>query len=136
MPSGVVLDTGRGGLARLSIDTDTCSAELYLHGAHLCRWQPRTQPHPVLWMSGKSRFEAGAAIRGGVPICFPWFGPRAGDPSAPVHGVARISLWSLDSVTVDSDGAVVVGLGLTADGHAQHARVRWSRAGVRAPPGP
>ena len=112
LPSGVVLDTGRGGLARLSIDTPACAAELYLHGAHLCRWQPRGQPNPVLWMSESSRFEAGAPIRGGVPICFPWFGPKAGDPSAPVHGVARISLWTLDAVTLEPDGAIVVRLGL------------------------
>jgi glucose-6-phosphate 1-epimerase len=112
LPSGVVLDTGRGGLARLSIDTDICAAELYLHGAHLCRWQPRSQPHPVLWMSGRSRFEAGAPIRGGVPICFPWFGPKAGDPSAPVHGVVRISSWNLDGVALEPDGSVIVRLSL------------------------
>lgn len=112
LPSGVVLDTGLGGLARLSIDTGVCAAELYLHGAHLCRWQPRGQPHPVLWMSEASRFAAGAPIRGGVPICFPWFGPKAGDPSAPVHGVVRISAWSLDSVALEPDGTVVVRLGL------------------------
>jgi len=117
-PSGVVLGTGRGGLARLSIDTDICAAELYLHGAHLCRWQPRSQPHPVLWMSEASRFETGVPIRGGVPICFPWFGPKAGDPSAPVHGVARISAWNLDSVALDPDGTVVVRLGLVCGTHA------------------
>jgi glucose-6-phosphate 1-epimerase len=108
----VRLDTGRGGLARLSIDTPACAAELYLHGAHLCRWQPRGQPHPVLWMSESSRFEAGAPIRGGVPICFPWFGPKAGDPSAPVHGVARISAWTLDGVTLEANGAIIVRLSL------------------------
>ena len=118
LPTGVVLNTGRGGLARLSIDTDICAAELYLHGAHLCRWQPRSQPHPVLWMSEASRFESGAPIRGGVPICFPWFGPKAGDPSAPVHGVARISAWSLDSVALEPDGSVVVRLGLACGRHA------------------
>jgi glucose-6-phosphate 1-epimerase len=112
LPSGVVLDTGRGGLARLSIDTDICAAELYLHGAHLCRWQPRSQARPVLWMSGRSRFEAGAPIRGGVPICFPWFGPKAGDPSAPVHGVARINAWNLDGVILEADGSVNVRLSL------------------------
>jgi len=112
LPSGVVLDTGRGGLGRLAIDTDICAAELYLHGAHLCRWQPRSQPHPVLWMSEASRFESGAPIRGGVPICFPWFGPKAGDPSAPVHGVARISSWNLDGVTREADGSVNVRLSL------------------------
>jgi len=112
LPSGVVLDTGRGGLARLSIDTGVCAAELYLHGAHLCRWQPRSQPHPVLWMSEASRFEAGAPIRGGVPICFPWFGPKAGDPSAPVHGVARITSWNLDGVTREADGSAVVRVSL------------------------
>ncbi len=112
LPAGVRLDTGRGGLARLSIDTPACAAELYLHGAHLCRWQPRGQPHPVLWMSESSRFDAGAPIRGGVPICFPWFGPKAGDPSAPVHGVARISAWTLDGVTLEANGAIIVRLSL------------------------
>ena len=118
LPSGVVFDTGRGGLARLSIDTDICAADLYLHGAHLCRWQPRSQPHPVLWMSEASRFESGAPIRGGVPICFPWFGPKAGDPSAPVHGVARISAWNLDGVTREADGCAVVRLSLACGRHA------------------
>jgi glucose-6-phosphate 1-epimerase len=118
LPSGVVLDTGRGGLRRLTIDTGVCAAELYLHGAHLCRWQPRSQPHPVLWMSEKSRFEPGAPIRGGVPICFPWFGPRSGDPSAPVHGVARTTAWNLDSVALEPDGTVVVRLGVVCGSHA------------------
>jgi glucose-6-phosphate 1-epimerase len=47
-----------------------------------------------------------------VPICFPWFGPKAGDPAAPVHGVARISAWNLDGVALEADGSVVVRLGL------------------------
>ena len=108
LPSGVRLETGRGGLPRLSITTDACVAELYLYGAHLCRWQPRSEPHPVLWMSAASRFEAGAPIRGGVPVCFPWFGPKAGDPSAPAHGLARISLWGLERVAAEADGAITV----------------------------
>lgn len=112
LPSGVRLDTGRGGLPRLVVEIDTCTAELSLHGAHLCRWQPRSQPHPVLWMSGESRFESGAPIRGGVPICFPWFGPKAGDPAAPGHGVARINPWRLESAVVESGGTAVVRLGL------------------------
>ena len=112
LPPGVVLDSGRGGLRRLSIDTGICAAELYLHGAHLCRWQPRSQPQPVLWMSEASRYEPGVPIRGGVPICFPWFGPRAGDPSAPVHGVARIGAWYLDGVTLEAAGSVNARLSL------------------------
>ena len=69
-------------------------------------------------MSEASRFESGAPIRGGVPICFPWFGPKAGDPSAPVHGVARISAWNLDGVTREADGCAVVRLSLACGRHA------------------
>jgi glucose-6-phosphate 1-epimerase len=115
LPAGVTLDEGRGGLPRLSVATELCAAELYLHGAHLCGWQPRSQPHPVLWMSQASRFEAGAPIRGGVPICFPWFGPKAGDAGAPVHGVVRIRPWTLESVEVAADSTVVVALSLVSD---------------------
>ena len=112
LPSGVRLDTGRGGLSRLIVELDTCTAELYLHGAHLCRWQPRSQPHPVLWMSAESRIEAGSPIRGGVPVCFPWFGSKAGDPAAPGHGVARINPWRLESAVVESGDTAVLRLGL------------------------
>ena len=115
LPAGVTLDEGRGQLPRLMVATNRCTAELYLHGAHLCRWQPRSQAHPVLWMSQASRFEPGAPIRGGVPICFPWFGPKAGDGAAPAHGVARISRWMLQRVTVEPDGASVVALALSSD---------------------
>jgi glucose-6-phosphate 1-epimerase len=115
LPAGVTLDEGRGALPRLTVANDLCAAELYLHGAHLCRWQPRREAHPVLWMSRASRFEHGAPIRGGVPICFPWFGPKAGDPAAPAHGVARVTRWMLDRVGVEPDGAAVVLLSLASD---------------------
>ena len=115
LPAGVTLDEGRGGLSRLTVATDLCTAELYLHGAHLCRWQPRGQAQPVLWMSEASRFETGAPIRGGVPVCFPWFGPKAGDPSAPAHGVARLSAWSLDRAAVEPDGTAVIRLSLVSN---------------------
>ncbi len=115
LPAGITLGPGRGGLQRLTIDTAACTAELYLHGAHLCAWQPRNERHPVLWMSGESRFEAGLPIRGGVPICFPWFGAKAGDPASPGHGVARISPWFLEHARAEEDGTAVVRLGLTPD---------------------
>lgn len=115
LPVGVSLDNGRGNLPRLTVSTDLCTAELYLLGAHLCRWQPRSAAHPVLWMSQESRFESGTPIRGGVPICFPWFGPKAGDPVAPGHGVARIRTWTLGRAETEPDGTVVVRLTLVAD---------------------
>jgi glucose-6-phosphate 1-epimerase len=116
LPPGVTLDEGHGGLPYLSVATKTCAAGLYLLGAHLCHWQPGGHPHPVLWMSGESRFEPGVAIRGGVPICFPWFGPKAGDPAAPPHGIARIRPWTLEDVEAEPDGSVRVRLTLASDG--------------------
>ncbi|MEM6314515.1 MAG: D-hexose-6-phosphate mutarotase [Planctomycetota bacterium] len=71
------------------LDFATISA--YLNGAHLTRWHPPGH-EPVLFMSERAVLEPGKAIRGGVPICFPWFG-GAGDPS---HGFARISPWSAE----------------------------------------
>jgi len=59
-------------------------AAVALQGAHLLAWQPEGE-EPVLWMSSASAFKEGVAIRGGIPVCWPWFGP-AGKPS---HGFAR-----------------------------------------------
>jgi glucose-6-phosphate 1-epimerase len=70
---------------------------------------------PVIWMSQKSLYQPGKPIRGGVPICFPWFGPRQDDPKAPAHGFARVLDWNIDSISRSSAGAVVVTLSLKSD---------------------
>lgn len=100
---GVRFDTGNGGLTRVSVQNDAATGELYLHGAHLTAWQPAGH-RPILWMSQASYFSPEKPIRGGIPICFPWFGPHQSDGSQPAHGLARITEWSLTSVTAESSG--------------------------------
>lgn len=106
---GLLLDSGPNGLSRLRVQTDSASGELYLHGAHLTSWQPAGH-QPVLWLSGSSWFESGKPIRGGVPICFPWFGPHPQDASLPAHGSARLQEWQLQSAASAEDGGVQLAL--------------------------
>jgi glucose-6-phosphate 1-epimerase len=84
------------GLVKATISLDGISGELYLQGAHLATWQPPGE-RPVLFTSPNSAFAPGTAIRGGIPIIFPWFGPRHA-PAAPQHGFARTAPWRLDGV--------------------------------------
>jgi len=111
VPGVLRIDEGRGSLPRVSVTSNLATAEIYLHGAHLTQWQPRGAK-PVLFMSEKSWFEPGKPIRGGVPVCFPWFGPR---PDSPAHGFARISSWDLVSCAVQPDGAVRAAFQLGSD---------------------
>lgn len=94
--AGVQLEAGPGGLARVRIDTDHSRAALVTQGAQVIHFEPRGD-HPLLFLSTKSRFETGKAVRGGVPICFPWFGSHPTDASLPAHGPARVSPWKLES---------------------------------------
>ena len=111
LPASVRLETGRGGLPVLLVDGPAARAEIYLHGATVTRWTPSGFDQ-VLWLSSASRFTGDAAIRGGVPICFPWFGAQSGHPEAPSHGFARLSQWSL--VGAQDDGTdVTIRLGPT-----------------------
>ena len=104
----VELTTGKGGLPLVKIHTPWSVAEIYLHGAHVTHFQKNGEP-PLLFVSARSHFAAGQPIRGGVPICFPWFGNRDGGPS---HGFARISEWQLVRTAVAPDGAVMLAFAL------------------------
>ena len=90
------------------VDAAPAKAEIYLLGAHVTHFQPRGEK-PVLFMSGKSWFEVGKPIRGGVPICFPWFGPRQDGRQGPGHGFARLSEWELTDAKQMKDGGVEIG---------------------------
>jgi len=114
LPDGARVEPGPGGLERLALSTDTGEAHVFLHGAHVAHFQPRGE-RPVLWVSGASRYESGKPIRGGVPVCFPWFGPKAGAPEAPMHGFARIRPWSVRSVAREEGGRLRAVLELDSD---------------------
>jgi glucose-6-phosphate 1-epimerase len=107
LPSSVRLERGAGDLPCLRIANARAKAELYLHGAHLTAWQPAGHD-PVLWVSRDSLFDRAKPIRGGIPICFPWFGAHASEPQAPAHGYARLADWSLVDAEDTRDGTTVV----------------------------
>jgi glucose-6-phosphate 1-epimerase len=111
--SGVRHATGEGGLPCIFVETDWRQAQIYTHGAHVAQFQPRGQK-PVLWMSAHSAFAADKPLRGGVPICFPWFGPRADDTSSPPHGFARLREWQLSGTEQNEAGDVTLRFALDA----------------------
>ncbi|MGO8816106.1 MAG: D-hexose-6-phosphate mutarotase [Terriglobia bacterium] len=104
---------GNGELPKVSITCPEAAGEIYLHGAHVTSWKP-TGREEVLFLSSKARWEDGRAIRGGVPICFPWFGDKADDPKAPAHGFVRTKPWQIESIA-QAGGAVTVSMFTESD---------------------
>ena len=114
VPGVVRIDEGRNSLPRVTVTSDLATAEIYFHGAHLTAFQPRGAK-PLLFMSKESNFDPAKPIRGGVPVIFPWFGPKAGAPESPAHGLARIRHWDLESCSVQADRTVRVVFSLAVE---------------------
>ena len=83
-----------------------------LQGAHLMAFKPAGEGE-MLWVSPKCMFAAGKPIRGGIPLCLPWFGP--GPDGKTLHGFARTSAWSLLAAEALAGGATRVVLCLSGD---------------------
>src|SRR5687767_4955490 len=92
IPNVARFEAGAGRLTRLAISAPRASGGIYLHGCHVSDFQPHGH-EPVLFLSSRSNYEKGKPIRGGVPIIFPWFGPRVDDADSPMHGLVRIREW-------------------------------------------
>jgi glucose-6-phosphate 1-epimerase len=119
IPGTLRFEPGQGNLTRAVITTPDAEAHVYLHGAHVTHYQPAGQS-PVLFMSRESHFAPDKPIRGGIPVIFPWFGPRAGDPAAPAHGFARTLEWSV--VETKPTGSAV---GITLALNPSDSTRRW-----------
>ena len=98
--------TGQGGLPYLELCHNGAVAHVYLHGGHVLHYQPAGEK-PVLWHSQKSVFKDGAPIRGGVPVCWPWFGPHPSEPSLPMHGPVRLSEWTQKTASVTDEATSI-----------------------------
>lgn len=116
LPPSVTQTDGHGGLPCVTVVTSRCTGTVYLDGATVTEWTP-AGGEPVVFVSAQSRWEAGVPIRGGVPICAPWFGPGRTNDKSPAHGFFRVSRWELVDAR-DDDGTVALTFALGGAGEA------------------
>lgn len=110
IPGKVSIVTGQGGLTKINAVTNSSTAEIYLHGAHLTSFQKDGKQ--LIWLSPNAEFLPQKAIRGGIPICWPWFGKKPDNPALPQHGFARISNFDILETNTDDEGNVSIVLSL------------------------
>jgi len=85
---------GSGGLPVIDIENKFAKAVISLQGAHVLSWTPESQ-EDVIWLSENASFAPGKSVRGGIPICWPWFGAHESDSALPAHGLARTAMWEI-----------------------------------------
>jgi glucose-6-phosphate 1-epimerase len=93
------------GLPLIEVKTELCDAVISLQGAQLLNFLPAGGKE-LLWLSPNCDFTPGEALRGGIPLCLPWFGVNQEDPSKQKHGFARNHFWQLASARQLADGTV------------------------------
>lgn len=95
-------------LPELVIEHAKVKAKVSLYGGQVLSWQPCGEKE-VFWLSKDSAFEKGKAIRGGIPLCWPWFGchPDDNENKAGNHGFARGQLWQVDHIDIGEQGVEV-----------------------------
>ena len=96
-------------------------ANIALQGAHIATFQPRGE-EPVIWLSPHAKFVPGKSIRGGVPVCWPWFGAHKTDSKLPSHGYARTVPWDVLETKALPDGSTFLRFGLTGN---DTTRAQW-----------
>lgn len=103
----------------LVIEHNNCQAKVSLYGGQVLSWKPTGQ-QDVFWLSKTSPFEQGKAIRGGIPLCWPWFGshPDDIDNKAGNHGFAREKNWQVDDIGINKE---LVSITLTLQGNNMHS---------------
>jgi len=100
-----------GNMAVLEVENELGSARIALQGAQLLSWTPRGQ-EPVVWLSPQAQLVAGKSARGGVPVCWPWFGPHPDGGALPSHGFARTAPWEVVATASAADGGTELSLRL------------------------
>jgi glucose-6-phosphate 1-epimerase len=115
---------GNGELPFVQIENEAARASICLLGATIMDYQPKGA-QPVLWTSPNSEYKVGAPIRGGIPVCWPWFGPHPTDPSLPAHGFVRTRLWRVAQAVDETPRRSVVELVCEDD---EATRQMWPHA--------
>ncbi|RKZ52063.1 MAG: D-hexose-6-phosphate mutarotase [Candidatus Parabeggiatoa sp. nov. 3] len=106
------LKAGYDGTPVIDIKNDYAQSIISLKGGQVMTFRPHHDPNPVLWLSGLASLNPNKPIRGGIPVCWPWFGHHLSDPNKPAHGFARTIVWTLSETKVTAEGATQIVLSL------------------------
>jgi glucose-6-phosphate 1-epimerase len=104
--------TGNGGFPMIHIDNGQAKALISVYSGQVLSFQPATETTDLMFVSEKAYYAEGKAIKGGIPICWPWFGPDPEGLGRPSHGFVRNRLWNVLETATTPDGATKVTLGL------------------------
>jgi len=113
---------GPGGLIFAEIDNALGTAYLCLQGARITTFRPKDQDEPVIWLSDYAKFAPGKSIRGGAPVCWPWFGAHATEAGFPGHGFARTVMWEVTASGALASGETEITLALVEN---EQTRAQW-----------
>ncbi|MGB3613790.1 MAG: D-hexose-6-phosphate mutarotase [Elainellaceae cyanobacterium] len=106
--SGIQFKAGKADFPRIEIDNGSATATICLYGGQVLAFQPKGEPNPVLFLSDSAYYQAGKAIKGGAPVCWPWFGPDPEEKGRPSHGFVRNRLWNVIKTETTGDTTTVV----------------------------
>jgi glucose-6-phosphate 1-epimerase len=95
----------------ITVSNKYADADICLYGAQITNFRPH-KAMEILWMSPESNFQEGKPIRGGIPVCFPWFGPHKTDSAKPQHGFARLMHWNVFETATLPSGETMIRLQL------------------------
>ncbi|MCW8956160.1 MAG: D-hexose-6-phosphate mutarotase [Gammaproteobacteria bacterium] len=98
---------GEGGMPVVEVVNQHCAARISLQGAQVTSWIP-TGEREVIWLSADASFKQGKSIRGGIPVCWPWFGAHESEADFPAHGYARTVFWDVLETAAMDDGATLI----------------------------
>ncbi len=110
---------GKGGFPVVEVSNEKASAKISVYAAQVLSFKPVGEAEDVMFVSEKAYYERGKATKGGIPICWPWFGPDPEGLERASHGFVRDRLWNLLSTEAVSAGETKVRLGVTASEETQ-----------------
>ncbi|MDH5711529.1 MAG: D-hexose-6-phosphate mutarotase [Gammaproteobacteria bacterium] len=115
---------GEGGIPVVEVKNGLASARISLQGAHVLSWVPAGEDE-VIWLSTEAKFAPGKSVRGGIPICWPWFGAHAENSSFPAHGFARTVNWQVVATEQLSSGETQITFRLDTVQLDDNLRAMW-----------
>ena len=120
---------GKGDIPVVEICNRLASASISLQGAHVLSWAPVGEAE-VLWVSQEARFAPSKSVRGGIPVCWPWFGAHGDDPSYPAHGFARTVMWQVEAARILPAGSTQITFKLDTTELDENVQNMWPAATI------